>query len=230
MHDDHDHDHEHDHDHDHHHEHGGHGHHHPPLAPDEDKGPVSAYEVLETALRELLAEKGVISPDELHAQMNAQASKTPGLGAKVIAKAWTEPDYKARLLSDARAALLDVGVDFGAVADLMAVENTANVHNVVVCTLCSCYPRGLLGVPPAWYKSSAYRSRVVREPRAVLAEFGTTLPDDVEVRVLDSTADLRYLVVPARPSGTDGWTPEQLAALVTRDSMVGTGLPKSPSP
>jgi nitrile hydratase len=221
-------DHDHDHDHDHHHGHD-HGHSHPPLQPDEDAGPASPYEILETALRELLAEKGIISPDELHAQMNAQASRTPALGAKVIAKAWTDPAYKARLMSDARGALMDLGIDFGAVADLMAVENTAQVHNVVVCTLCSCYPRGLLGVPPAWYKSRAYRSRVVHEPRAVLSEFGVDLPDDIEVRVLDSTADLRYLVVPQRPAGTEGWSEDELAALVTRDSMVGTGVPR-PAP
>lgn len=210
-------------DHQHDHEHG-----HPhPHASAESAGPVSPHEILETALRELLDEKGVVSAEEIRAQIDAQASRTPALGATVIARAWTDPAYKARLLTDARSALLELGIDFGTVADLVAVENDASVHHMVVCTLCSCYPRGLLGIPPAWYKSREYRSRVVKEPRAVLQEFGVAFPDK-EVRVLDSTADLRYLVVPERPAGTDGWPIDRLATLVTRDSMIGAGLPRSP--
>jgi nitrile hydratase len=147
--------------------------------------------------------------------------RSPALGAKVIARAWVNPAFKARLLADARSAILELGIDFRQEAALVAVENTAKVHHVVVCTLCSCYPRGLLGYPPDWYKSLNYRSRVVVEPRSVLREFGLELPTDVEVRVLDSTADMRYLVIPVRPAGTEGMSEEELGDLVTRDSMIG---------
>jgi nitrile hydratase len=154
-------------------------------------------------------------------------SRTPARGAKVVAHAWADPAYKARLLADGNAALEEIGLDRG-LYKLVVVENTPSVHNVIVCTLCSCYPRWLLGLPPDWYKSRNYRSRVVREPRTVLEEFGLELPGDVTVRVHDSTADMRYLVLPARPAGTEGWSEEQLAALVTRDTMVGVAVPRSP--
>ena len=150
-------------------------------------------------------------------------SRTPARGAKVVARAWTDPAYKARLLADGNAALEEIGLDRG-VYKLVVVENTPAVHNVVVCTLCSCYPRWLLGLPPDWYKSREYRSRTVREPRVVLSEFGVDLPADTTVRVHDSTADMRYLVVPARPGGTEGLTETELAALVSRDAMIGTAL------
>ncbi|MEZ5842705.1 MAG: nitrile hydratase subunit alpha [Hyphomicrobiaceae bacterium] len=217
MHDEHDHDHGHAHDHDHPHDHG-------PFQPDHDRGPATPYEVLERALRCLLIEKGVLTSAEVQSQIDLMDSRGIALGAKVVARAWADPAYKARLLADTRAALAELGIDIGTLAEFRTIENTPETHNVVVCTLCSCYPKLLLGIPPAWYKSLAYRSRVVRDPRGVLAEFGLTLPAGVEVRVHDSTADLRYLVLPMRPEGTDALDEAALAALVTRDSMIGTGL------
>ena len=217
----------HDHDdHDHAAAHPGRGHASAPQR-DHDAGPADAYEVLERALRELLIEKGVLTAAEIQAQMDLMDSRTPALGAKVVARAWVDPAFKARLLADTRAALAELGIDIGTLAEFRTVENTARVHNVVVCTLCSCYPKMLLGIPPAWYKSLAYRSRVVAEPRSVLEEFGVRLPQGVEVRVSDSTADLRYLVLPARPAGTERWSEAELAAIVTRDCMVGTGIPEA---
>lgn len=186
---------------------------------------MSAYEVLEEAVRSLLIEKGVLTNAEIAAQVDLMDSRSPALGAKVIAKAWADPAYKKHLLADTRAALADVGIDIGTLADFRTVENTPKVHNVIVCTLCSCYPKLLLGIPPAWYKSLAYRSRVVIDPRSVLDEFGVRLKSTVEVRVHDATADLRYLVLPMRPKGTEGWSEEKLAAIVTRDAMVGTAVP-----
>jgi nitrile hydratase len=186
---------------------------------------MSAYEVLEETIRSLLIDKGVLSADEIAAQIDLMDSRTPALGAKVVAKAWSDPAFKAKLMADTRGALLDMGIDIGTLAEFRTIENTPDVHNVVVCTLCSCYPKLLLGVPPAWYKSLAYRSRVVVDPRAVLAEFGVAVPEGVEVRVHDSTADLRYLVLPMRPPGTEGWSPDKLASLVTRDAMIGTAIP-----
>lgn len=219
-HDDHDHDHHHD------HEHGdGQPHRHPPQR-DHDADPASPYEVLERAVRELLIEKGVLTPEEISAQVDLMDSRSPALGAKVVARAWVDPAYKTRLLDDTRAALAELGIDIGTLADFRTVENTPDVHNVVVCTLCSCYPKLLLGIPPAWYKSLAYRSRVVVDPRGVLKEFGLVLRDNMEVRVHDSTADLRYLVLPLRPEGTEGWSEEQLAEIVTRDCMIGTAVPE----
>jgi nitrile hydratase len=221
-----DHDHEHgDHDHSHDHSHGNGGDHvHPPQT-DHDAGPMSVYEVLEEAVRTLLDEKGVVTSDDIAAQIDLMDSRTPALGATVIAKAWVDPAFKARLIDDTRSALLEIGIDIGTLADYRTIENTDDVHNVVVCTLCSCYPKLLLGVPPAWYKSLAYRSRVVMEPRGVLAEFGVNVPAGVEVRVHDSTADLRYIVLPRRPAGTEGWSEQQLESLVTRDAMIGTAIP-----
>ena len=184
---------------------------------------------LEIALRELLIEKGVFTADEIRKAVEDMDAREPSRGGAVIAHAWVDPQFKAALLADAGAACASMGVDLGeSELKLMAVENTPSVHNVIVCTLCSCYPRALLGLPPAWYKSFAYRSRVVSEPRAVLAEFGLTLPDQVSVRVHDSTADLRYLVIPMRPNGTEGMSEEQLAALVTRDSMIGVAQARRP--
>ena len=219
----------HDHDHDDDDDHGhGHAHPHAPPKKDHDAGPAGAYEVLEEAIRSLLIEKGVLTGQEIAAQVDLMDSRSPALGAKVVARAWADPAFKRRLLEDARAALAELGIDIGTLAEFRTVENTAKVHNVIVCTLCSCYPKMLLGVPPAWYKSLAYRSRTVADPRGVLAEFGVELPKGVEVRVHDSTADLRYIVLPMRPKGTRDWSEEQLAALVTRDSMIGTALPAAP--
>ena len=180
------------------------------------------------AIRELLLEKGIIDADDVRRRADELHRRSPADGAKVVARAWIDADFKARLLDDAKAAVAELGYVLPHDAELAVVENTDELHNLVVCTLCSCYPTTLLGPPPDWYKSLAYRSRAVREPRAVMAEFGFTPADGVEVRVLDSTADLRYLVLPARPAGTEGMSEEELAALVTRDSMVGVTAAESP--
>jgi nitrile hydratase subunit alpha len=192
--------------------------------------PEQRAEILERHLHD----HGHVDPDAIDAGVAAvEASTEDGsgpstaLGAKVVARAWSDPDFRAQLLEDAVAAVAEYANQG---VPLAVLEDTDDVHHVIVCTLCSCYPSGLLGNPPAWYKSFEYRSRVVREPRAVLAEFGMEVPDGVELRVHDSTAEQRYLVLPRRPAGTDGWTEEQLAALVTRDSMVGTGWPRPATP
>jgi nitrile hydratase len=156
-------------------------------------------------------------------------SRSPADGARLVARAWVDPAFRERMLADARAAALELGLDPGPAPVLVAVENTDRVHHMVVCTLCSCYPRGLLGPPPDWYKSLPYRSRAVSDPRGVLAEFGVTLDDDVELRVLDSTADIRYLVIPRRPAGSEGSSEDELAALVTRDAMIGVAQPAAPA-
>ena len=181
------------------------------------------------ALAELLVEKGVLEPEEIRARMDWLASRTPADGARLVARAWIDEDFKRRLLDDARSAALEVGVDPGPSPVVVALENTPTTHHLVVCTLCSCYPKSLLGAPPEWYKSLAYRSRAVSDPRGVLREFGTTLDDGVEIRVVDSTADVRYLVVPARPPGTSDLDEPALAALVTRDSMIGVSRPLAPA-
>jgi nitrile hydratase len=217
-HDDHDHDDDHD-----------HGHAHAPPQKDHDTGPMSAYEVLEEAVRSLLIEKGVITAQEITAAIDLMDSRSPALGAELVARAWVDPAFKKRLLEDTRGALAELGIDIGTLADFRTVENTPKVHNVIVCTLCSCYPKMLLGIPPAWYKALAYRSRTVVDPRGVLAEFGVELPKGVEVRVHDSTADLRYIVLPMRPKGTKDWSEKELAKLVTRDSMIGTAIPAAPA-
>ena len=174
------------------------------------------------ALESLLLEKGILASDAVDRVIQRYEADTgPMVGARAVARAWSDPTYKRLLLEDARAALARFGLDYGL---LVVVENTPAVHNLVVCTLCSCYPWPVLGLPPTWYKSAPYRSRAVIDPKGVLADFGVTLSNGVEVRVWDSTAEVRYLVLPQRPTGTDGWTEEQLAALVTRDSMIGTGL------
>lgn len=183
-----------------------------------------------TAIEALLIEHGVVTREEVTRVVVQTREQTPEAGAKVIARAWRDVDYRARLFADAKAAIVELGEDIPIEApEFYAVENTAERRNVIVCTLCSCYPRALLGPPPDWYKSFAYRSRVVVEPRAVLQEFGTDVADEVEVRVWDSTADMRFLVVPERPAGTDGWSEAQLAALVTRDSMIGVSDPLAAS-
>ena len=185
--------------------------------------PLTYFQLMEVSLRELLVEKGVVSNAEVDAVAADMKSRGPERGARVVARAWTDPAYKRRLLADGTAACEELGLDVPALR-LVVVENTPEVHNVIVCTLCSCYPRMLLGLPPDWYKSSNYRKRVVREPRTVLAEFGTRIPDSVTIRVHDSTADMRYMVLPMRPAGTEGWSEERLAGIVTRDSMVGVAL------
>ena len=212
------HDHEHDHIHD--HSHGGQlspsGH---PYRKDQD-AKLTYWQTMEIAMRELLIEKGVVTPQEITRTIEQMDRRSPADGAKVVARAWVDPDYRARLMADGTTAIAEMGFDPGALK-LIAVENTDKIHNVVVCTLCSCYPRNLLGLPPDWYKQRAYRSRVVKTPRAVLREFGTELADTVQIRVHDSTADMRYLVVPARPKGTETLDETDLAALITRDSMIG---------
>jgi nitrile hydratase len=181
------------------------------------------------ALETVLAEKGYIVSEALDRIVEAYESRVgPHIGAKVVARAWTDPAFKKELLADASKAVRALGIERQIGDHLIAVENTANTHNMIVCTLCSCYPWDLLGLPPTWYKSTAYRSRAVKEPRAVLADFNVTLPDDRRIRVWDSTAETRFMVIPLRPDGTAGWDEEQLAKLVTRDSMIGTGLPRQP--
>ncbi len=205
--------------------------HHDPLSPSghpyraDNDGPLTYWQRMEIAVRELLIEKGVTTPAEIAAQIDAMDARSPAMGAAVVARAWVDPAFKTRLLADARAASREMGFDIGPL-ELIAVENTEDVHNLIVCTLCSCYPRNLLGLPPDWYKTREYRSRAVREPRTVLREFGLDLPDSVTIRVHDSTADMRYIVLPARPPGTGGLDEKELAGLVTRDAMIGTGLPR----
>ena len=178
------------------------------------------------ALEELLVEKGVLRREDVREGIDWLVSRTPADGARLVARAWVDPEFKQRLLEDARAAALELGLDSGPSPVVVAVENTHSVHHMVVCTLCSCYPRALLGPPPDWYKSLPYRTRAVSDPRGVLTEFGVELDDDVELHVLDSTADIRYLVIPRRPDGSEGLTEEELAALVTRDSMIGVAQPE----
>ncbi len=189
--------------------------------------PLSYFQLMEVSLRELLVEKGVVSEQAVRTALEDVRGRTPERGARVVARAWCDPEYKARLLENGTRAVESLGLDVPALK-LVVVENTPQVHNVIVCTLCSCYPRMLLGIPPEWYKSRNYRSRVVREPRSVLAEFGTKIAKRVQIRVHDSTADMRYLVLPMRPKGTERWSEERLASLVTRDCMIGVSLPKRP--
>jgi nitrile hydratase len=176
---------------------------------------------METAMRELLVEKKVIGSGEIRRQIEVLDSRSPALGAKVVARAWVDPEFRARLLTNGRLACEDFAISFYDDTELIVLENTEKVHNLIVCTLCSCYPRPVLGLPPDWYKAKPYRARAVKEPRAVLAEFGTIIPDHVEIRVSDSTSVIRYLVLPRRPAGSEGYSEEQLAALVTRDAMIG---------
>ena len=201
-------------------------HHDKPHAPDH---PMTEFEWRVDAVQALLIEKGILTADEIRRAVEEMDARMPAQGARVVARAWVDPAFKARLLADAKATISELGITVGFDATIVAVENTEKVHHAVVCTLCSCYPRGLLGYPPDWYKSLNYRSRVVVEPRSVLKEFGLELPPDVEVRVLDSTADMRYLVIPMRPAGTEGMSEEELADLVTRDSMIGVAQARTPA-
>jgi nitrile hydratase len=177
------------------------------------------------ALAELLVEKGVLERDDIRRRVDWLVSRTPADGARLVARAWVDEEFKRRLLTDARAAALDLGLDPGEAPRVIALENTDEVHHMVVCTLCSCYPKALLGPPPDWYKSLPYRSRAVSEPRSVLREFGLELSEDVQVRVVDSTANIRYLVIPRRPPGTESLDEDALAGIVTRDSMIGVAEP-----
>lgn len=211
------------HGHDHHHDHGGD--HARTFQPDIEDSPYTYHQVMVQALGDLLVEKGLFSADELRRQIEIQDTRTPAEGAKLVARAWSDPAFATLLAQDVNAAAESLGIPAGDIP-IRAVFDTPALHNVIVCTLCSCYPRQLIGLPPAWYKSREYRSRMVREPRAVLAEFGTTLPDDIELRVHDSTADQRYMVVPLRPGGTEGYDEARLAALVTRDCLIGVVLPR----
>jgi len=210
----------HDHDdHDHGHHHHDHG----------EASELSETELRVRALQTILVEKGYVDPAALDAIVETYETKVgPHIGARIVARAWTDPAFRQELLADASKAAQPFGFQGNVGDHLVALENTPDRHNMVVCTLCSCYPWDVLGLPPVWYKSFAYRSRVVKEPRAVLSEFGVTLPEKTEIRVWDSTAEVRYMVLPQRPPGTEGWSEEQLAALVTRDSMIGTGMPASP--
>src|SRR6476661_3674274 len=207
-------DHDHDHSHDHSHDHDNH---------------LSEMVLRVKALETLLVSKGLVDPAALDAMLDAYETKIgPRNGARVVARAWTDPAYKARLMQDATAAIAELGYSGAQGEHMVVVENTPTVHNLVVCTLCSCYPWSVLGLPPVWYKSSAYRSRAVIDPRGVLQDFGLTVPDGVAVRVWDSTAEIRYLVLPERPAGTEGLSVEALEELVTRDTMVGTAKVTAP--
>jgi nitrile hydratase len=216
------------HDHGHHHDHHHHDHdhlhpydpaHNHPHREDQDDT-MTYYKVMEAAVRELLIEKGLVTAEQVHREIERMDARTPANGARIVARAWTDPAFKKRLIETPKQAIAEIGHDIGPL-HLIVLENTPDVHNVVVCTLCSCYPRWILGIPPDWYKSRAYRSRVVREPRTVLREFGTEIAEEREVRVHDSTADMRYFVLPMRPKGTEGMNEDELAALVGRDSMIG---------
>lgn len=208
--------------HEHRHDHGA------AHAPIEEGGAAGETALLERAIRELLIEKGVLTAAEIRREIDDLESRGEAQGARLVARAWVDPAFKARLLDDVAAAAAEIGIDLAGYAPTRALENTGRTHHLVVCTLCSCYPRGLLGPPPLWYKSRPYRSRAVSEPRAVLAEFGTVLADDVEVAVVDSTADLRYLVIPRRPARTEEMSEAGLVGLVTRDSMIGVAHPGAP--
>jgi nitrile hydratase alpha subunit len=215
-----DHDHDHAHDHDHHHE--------PTQYQEDDTGePPHEHQLMSLAMQDLLEALGLVTAEEVRRMIESFDDDYPYRGAKVVARAWTDPDFKKRLLQDARKVIEgEMGLDLEVQARIIALENTPSEHNVIVCTLCSCYPRFLLGHPPTWYKSRNYRSRVVHEPRAVLREFGTVLGDDVTVRVHDSNAEMRYLVVPMRPAGTEGWDEAALEKIISRDSLVGVTVPK----
>ena len=213
-----DHDHAHDHDHDH-----GHGHDaHEPLVVEDDAGNIEG-QILVDALQTLLVERGLVFPGEVRREIERLESPGAHLGARLVARAWVDDDYRRRLLADGKSAAAELGVGVGE-AQLIVVENDATTHNLVCCTLCSCYPRSILGQPPAWYISKAYRSRAAREPRAVLEEFGLKVPDEARVLVHDSNADMRYLVLPQRPAGSEAMSEDQLAGLVTRDCMIGVSV------
>ena len=220
--------HDHDHDHDHHDHGGGHGHDHHDH--DHNHSELSETALRVRALESILTEKGLIVPAALDELIETYETRIgPRNGARVVARAWSDAAYRERLRQDATAAIAELGYGGRQGEDMVVVENTPDTHNLVVCTLCSCYPWPVLGLPPVWYKSAPYRSRAVIDPRGVLADFGVTLPAGTRIRVWDSTAELRYLVLPMRPAGTEGWSEERLADLVTRDSMIGTGLARVPA-
>jgi nitrile hydratase alpha subunit len=196
--------------------------------PHEEAGTTSPYAARIRAIESLLLEKGVLTEPEVQDRISYMENRSPANGAKIVARAWVDDEYKELLLSDAKTAASELGIDPTHPAEFVVVENTPEVHNLIVCTLCSCYPRAILGRPPDWYKSFNYRSRAVREPRAVMREFGFEPPEGVEVLVHDSTADVRYMVLPMRPEGTEGLSEEELATLVTRDSLVGVSVPRHP--
>lgn len=200
------------------------GHDHPHS---EVEGTTSPYAVRIRAIEQLLVERGVLTGAEVRDQISYMQARSPENGARLVARAWVDEGFKARLLEDTKAAALELGIDASGPVEFLVVENTPEVHNLIVCTLCSCYPRAILGRPPDWYKSLDYRSRAVREPRAVMREFGFEVPEDVEVRVHDSTADLRYMVLPMRPEGTERMSEEELAGLVRRDDLIGVTVPIS---
>ena len=201
---------------DHHYDHSDHG------------SELSEMQLRVRALETVLTEKGYVDPEALDRIVEAYETRIgPHIGARVVARAWADPAFKQALLADASRAIEMLGLEQKVGDHLIAVENTSSTHNMIVCTLCSCYPWDVLGLPPAWYKSTPYRARTVKEPRAVLADFGVTLPADKTIRVWDSTAETRFIVLPMRPEGTEGWSEERLASLVTRDSMIGTGLAKT---
>ena len=187
--------------------------------------PYSYYQLMETSLRELLVEKGIVTNEGVNAEVSAMRGRQPERGSRAVARAWVDAEYKKRLLANGTAACEELGLEIPALK-LVVVENTPQVHNAIVCTLCSCYPRVLLGIPPDWYKSRNYRSRMVREPRMVLQEMGLNIPENVQIRVHDSTADMRYMVLPMRPKGTEDWDEARLAGIVSRDSMIGVAVPK----
>lgn len=203
-----------------------HGHPHEPIKENPDMAPENI--LLEQAMRELLIEKNIFSAADITRQMEKLDSVTPAKGGEFVARFWTDENFRQSALKDGKAAAESLGIDMSVAPELVILENTPELHHVVVCTLCSCYPRAILGLPPAWYKSVEYRSRTVADPRAVLREFGTELPEEVEIRVADSTADMRYLVVPLRPEGSENLPEAELAELVTRDSMIGVSQAKAP--
>ena len=211
------------------HGHGGYGadptHPHP-LQPDLEDTPLAYHQIMQMAVVSLLIEKGVFGADDMRARIEHMDALTPARGARLVARAWVDGGFRERLLADSKAAAAELGIDLGPVP-ILVMENTPGTHNLVVCTLCSCYPRFLLGLPPDWYKSRSYRSRAVREPRRVLAEFGTGIDPDVRIRVHDSTADMRYMILPMRPAGTEDMSEEALAGLVTRDSLIGVTVPRA---
>ena len=207
-------------------ERGTHDHDHDHAGTTPDVNETGYYELMAEAMKELLIEKGVVSADDVRRNLEFLDSRDPAKGGTIIARAWTDDAFKARLLEDGTKAVEEMGFPMGD-AELIVVENTDQVHNMIVCTLCSCYPRTILGLPPDWYKSKSYRARAVIEPRSVLKEFGTDVSSDKTVRVHDSNADMRYLVLPQQPAGTEGWSAEKLAGVITRDAMVGVTLPQA---
>ena len=215
---------------DYHHDHGIYDsdplHHHPPQ-PDLEETLLTHHQIMQIAVGQLLIEKNIITADELRAEIDFMDSITPARGAELVARAWSDNRFKDHLIADSKGAAKAIGMDIGPIP-ILVMKNTPQVHNLIVCTLCSCYPRLLLGIPPDWYKSRNYRRRAISEPRAVLSEFGTPLDANIEIKVHDSTADMRYMVLPMRPDGTDGMSEGDLTELVTRDCMIGVTVPQGP--